>query len=212
LLQLICFYSQTNEYAVPYAVSTFGIHFHEILAYGSEVSEVYLAAAKINEKTRGSDEKVMLRRIAENQKGFTVVRVRFSNLLSSYYTNYRGIAADILHEFFSVPRGSSGPKNVPHDKLDAVHAMLQLRPGQALLDTTHPVCMEYTPDLSGGIRRVFPPQGNSMCQVFSKHNEPESETAKFLNALGELRIYFSPFAVLCKLMLLFWQAISRIGS
>jgi hypothetical protein len=189
-----------------------GIHFHEITTYGSEVSALYIAAAKINEKTKGRDENEMMRRIAENQKGFTVVRVRFSNLLASYHTNYRAIAADILHDFFSVPRGASGPKHVPHDKLDAVHEMLQLRPGQALLDTTHPVCMEYTPDLSGGIRRVFPPQGNSMCQVLSKHNEPESETAKFLAALGELLIYFSPFAVLCKLMLLFWQAISRIGS
>jgi hypothetical protein len=71
--------------------------------------------------------------------------------------------------------------------------------------------MEYTPDLAGGIRRVFPPQGNSMPQVFTKHNEPESETAKFIAALGEMRIYFAPFAVLCKLMLLYWQALSRTG-
>ena len=51
-----------------------------------------------------------------------------------------------------------------------------------------------------------------MAQVFTKHNDPESETAKFLTALGELRIYFAPLEVLCKLMLLCGQATSRTGG
>jgi len=164
------------------------MHFHDILANGPAITELHIAAAKFNEKMKNRDEKKLMRRIAEKPNGYTVIRVKFSTLLTSYYTTYRGIAADILHDIFSVPRGGSGPASVMHDKLDAVHAMLGLQHGQALLDTAHPVCREYPPDAGGGIKRMFPPTGSSMTQVFSKHNEPETETAKFLAALGELRI------------------------
>ena len=165
----------------------------------SRITELYLEAAKINEKNKHRDANSMMRRIAENQEGFTVVRVKFSNLLTSYYTTYRSIACDILHDFFSVPRGSSVPKTVPDDKLAAVHKMLNLQHGEALLDQTHPVCLEYAAEPGGGIRRVFPPGGNSMQQVFTKHNDAESHydshTAKFLAALCECCAFCS-FAVL----------------
>ena len=180
---------------MPYAVSIFGMQFNEILTHGTRITELYLEAAKINEKNKHRDANSMMRRIAENQEGFTVVRVKFSNLLTSYYTNYRSIAGDILHDFFSVPSGASGVRTVPGDKLAAVHKMLNLKHGEALLDQAHPVCQEYTPEPGGGIRRVFPPGGNSMQQVFTKHNDAESHTAKFLAALCECCAFCS-FAVL----------------
>ena len=84
-----------------------------------------------------------------------------------------------------MPCGASRVKTVPDDKLAAVHRMLNLKHGEALLGTAHPVCLEYAAEPGGGIRRVFPPGGNSMQQIFTKHNDPESHTAKFLLALGE---------------------------
>ena len=125
------------------------MQYNEILKHGTSITELYLEAAKTNEKNKHRDANSMMHRIAENQEGFTVVRVKFSNLLTSYYTTYRTIACDILHDFFSVPRGSSVPKTVPDDKLAAVHKMLNLQHGEALLDQAHPVCLEYAADQCG---------------------------------------------------------------
>lgn len=180
---------------MPYTVSAYGMEFSDILTHGTSVTKLYIEAAKINEKDRLRDAAAMMRRIAANPGGFTVIRVKFSNLLTSYYTTYRTIACDILHDFFSVPCGSSVPKTVPDDKLAAVHKMLNLQHGEALLDQAHPVCLEYAAEPGGGIRRVFPPGGNSMQQVFTKHNDAESHTAKFLAALCECCAFCS-FAVL----------------
>ena len=163
------------------------MQFHDS-SNSTATTELQIAAAKHNEKAKGRDENRLMRMIADYPNEFVVVRSLFSGLLTSYATTFRSLAADILHDFFSTPRGGLGPSAVMHDKLDAVHEMLGLQRGQALLDTAHPLCREYPPDAGGGIRRMFPPKGSSMTQVFSKHNEPESETAKFLAALGELRI------------------------
>jgi hypothetical protein len=160
------------------------------------------STARINEISKQHYENIMLRRIADDQKGFSIIRVKFSNLLSSYYTNNRGAAADILHDFFSTPRGLMGPTSIGHDKLDAVHEMLGLQHGEALLDAKHPVCMEYEPVQGGHTRRVFPPAGNKMAQVFSKQNDPDSHTSKFLDALGEPRI--SLLSLYCEYLCCLW--------
>ena len=76
------------------------MQFNEILKHGTSITELYVEAAKINEKNKLRDANSIMRRIAENQEGFTVIRVKFSNLLTSYYTTYRSIACDIPHDFF----------------------------------------------------------------------------------------------------------------
>ena len=76
------------------------MEFSDILTHGTSVTKLYIEAAKINEKDRLRDAAAMMSRIAENPEGFTVIRVKFSNLLTSYYTTYRTIACDILHDFF----------------------------------------------------------------------------------------------------------------
>ena len=67
--------------------------------------------------------------------------------------------------------------------------MLGLENTQALLDKSHPVCLEYPPDEGDVIIRVFPDKGVNSLQVFTKHTIPTSETAQFLVALGELRLF-----------------------
>jgi hypothetical protein len=70
----------------------------DILRNGSEVTELYLMPSTT--RRWRTEMKKILRRIAENQLGFTVVRVRFIKLLSSSYITSPGIAADPLHIFF----------------------------------------------------------------------------------------------------------------
>ena len=100
--------------------------------------------------------------------------------------------AGILHDIFSTPR--SGPGGVPAGsgyvnsvKLGAIHEMLRLPAGSAVLDTNHPVCREYEEAPGKVIRPMFPGAGNAAVQVFTKHTDPRSETAMFLKALGGFR-------------------------
>ena len=180
---------------MPYAVSIFGMQFDEILTHGTRITELYVEAAKINEKNKHRDANSMMRRIAENQEGFTVVRVKFSNLLTSYYTTYRSIACDILRDCFSVPSGASGVKTVPGDKLAAVHKMLNLKHGEALLDQAHPVCQEYTPEPGGGIRRVFPP-GEIQCSKYSPNTPTQNHILQSSSLRYVSAAHFAPFKML----------------
>jgi hypothetical protein len=184
---LTCSCEQINELAVPYAVSVHGMSFQDNASNGASITELYIAAAKYNEKTKGLSEELIMQRITENPQRFTSVRAKFSSLLISYHTSSRSYVADILHSIFSTPRGASSTV-VPADKLSAIHEMLKLQHGQALLDTTHPVCKEYDPEPGGGIKRLFPGMGAACLQVFTKHSDPQSETSKFHAALGKLQI------------------------
>jgi hypothetical protein len=78
-----------------------------------------------------------------------------------------------------------------HDatKLNVIHEMLRLPVGVAALGTSHPVCREYLAEAGGGIRRVFPIKGSAGVQVFTKHGDPQSETAKFVKALGGIGLF-----------------------
>jgi hypothetical protein len=70
--------------------------------------------------------------------------------------------------------------------VDAIHALLQLQPGKALLNQAHPVCREWDdPDLGGGIKRIFAagPKTKAYTQVFGRNMPPNS--AQFLTALGK---------------------------
>jgi len=168
------------------------MHFQDNTRNGPGITELYVAAAQYNEKLKGGDEAAMMRRFGENQDGFVCVRAKLSNLLVSYHTSARHFAAAILHECFSTHRTSASPEQaVRPDKLDAIHDMLGLQPGQALLDQNHPVCLEYPPEVGNAIKRVFPPKGHGVAQVFTKHIDANSETSRFLAALGELRLHFN---------------------
>jgi ubiquitin len=69
--------------------------------------------------------------------------------------------------------------------MDAIHALLQLQTGEALLNQTHPGCKDWEPDVGGGIKRIFAagPKSKAYTQAFGR-NMPEN-SAQFLNALGK---------------------------
>ena len=99
----------------------------------------------------------------------------------------------------------------------AASRLLGLSQQQALLDSEHPLCLEYPAAPGGGIVRLFPSKGVSAgcaAQVFSKQQDKDSETAKFLFALGEFKLFVlrrTSFG-LSWLMILCWQAASRNGG
>jgi hypothetical protein len=77
-----------------------------------------------------------------------------------------------------------------NDANDVAEAMRKAQ--QALLDTSHPLCMEYPAAAGGGVIRIFPTRGGGGAQVLSKQLDKHIETAKFLAAVGA----FMPFALL----------------
>jgi len=107
----------------------------------TSISDLFLKAIVLNERKQQRDEKLILARIKEQPKAMQVARGRASGLLSTYHTTARHHASELLHALFSTPRGAR--TKLPADKQDAVHAMLDLRPNEALLDPAHPVCKEY---------------------------------------------------------------------
>ena len=116
----------------------------------------------------------------------------FTNLLAHYHGSYPCIVAGNLHDIFSTP--SSGQAGIPAGsgyvnsvKLDAIHEMLRLPAGSAALDTNPPVCRGYEDAQGKGIRPMFPGASSAAVQVFTKHTDPQSETAMFLKALGGFR-------------------------
>ena len=111
---------------------------------------------------------------------------RVTGLLTTYYTTARSYTADILHAIFSTPRGAG--TDFPAGKIDECHRLLGLSQQEALLDKAHPLCREYPSAPGRGIVRIFPSKGVGAAL---KQQDKDSETAKFLNALGE----FTPFVL-----------------
>jgi hypothetical protein len=139
-------------------------------------------------------------------------RGRVTGLLTANHTTSRSYTADILHAILSTPRGTG--TEFPAGKIDECHKLLGLSAREALLGTEHPLCREYPAAQGGGIVRLFPSKGVGAAQVLSKQNDPASETAKFLLALGE----FTPLVLRrtsCRVRSLMFrcrQAASRTGG
>jgi hypothetical protein len=148
--------------------------------HATSISELFLKAIKRRFHRNEND---LLARFRVEPENMTIVRGRASGLLSSYFTTAKFFAADILHAIFSTPRGTR--TEFPADKIEACQNMMGVAQDQALLDTAHPVCQEYNKAPGGCIVRLFPAAGSAGLQVVNKHNVKESETAKFLHALGE---------------------------
>ena len=151
--------------------------------HATSISELFLKAITFNERRFHRNENDLLARFRDEPERMTIVRGRASGLLSSYFTTAKFFAADILHAIFSTPRGTR--TEFPADKIEACQNMMGVAQDQALLDSAHPVCQEYNKAPGGCIVRLFPAAGSAGVQVVNKHNVKESETAKFLHALGE---------------------------
>jgi hypothetical protein len=72
--------------------------------------------------------------------------------------------------------------------------------------------LEYPAAAGGAILRVFPAPGTEGVQVFTKHNDTNSETAKFHQALGEFCFYIGSNCCQRKLILRCGQAASGTGG
>jgi len=157
--------------------------FQDSSTNGTSITMLYIEAAKQNEAQHGRDPKKLVERFETCPIQFTFFRGNFSSLLTQYSSTNRHHAAQVMHAVFSCYRGQSTP--VDDDKLDAIHEMLQLQPRQALLDQAHPVCKDWEPEPTGGIKRIFSaaPRKDKIPQVFGR-NLP-ANSAQFLTALGK---------------------------
>jgi len=144
--------------------------------------DLWLAAAKSNEVANGRDPSIIVAKLQESERTFIRRRSALTALFTAYYPNYRHSTADVMHAVFSTPRGSKVDNS---DKIDAVHEMLQLKQGKALLDQDHPVCTDWDRELDGGIRRIFAAgkKASQYTQVFGSKMPPAS--TQFLTALGK---------------------------
>ena len=89
-----------------------------------DITSLYIAAVK---RSLGPFQAAQLdAAIARNRAGFALNRASFGSALNTYYAASRGIAREILHVIFLVPRGS--PSDVIKEdiraRVDTIHAML----------------------------------------------------------------------------------------
>ena len=107
-----------------------------------------------------------------------------------YYAASRGIAREILHVIFLVPRGS--PSDVIKEdiraRVDTIHTMLGLAKDQALILQGHPLLGEYHVPSSGHPLCFFPTEGKGPGAVTIVRPTPDSESLQFLEALGKAQI------------------------
>ena len=91
---------QTNELAVPYAASVYGMHFQDNTRNGPGITELYVAAAQYNEKLKGGDEAALMRRFTENQDGFVCVRAKSLALsLVAFWSPTTLLPATLLQQY-----------------------------------------------------------------------------------------------------------------
>ena len=210
---LNCSCVQVNELVVPYAASVHGMYNNDNVNNATSISDLFIKAIMYNEERHHRpDGAALVARLRAKPDTMSVYRGNVTGILTTYYTTSRSYTADILHAIFSTTRGAG--TEFPAGKIDECHRLLGLQQQEALLDTEHPLCREYPSAPGGGIVRIFPSRGVGAKQVLSKQNDPASETAKFLLALGE----FTPFVLRktsCRvrsLMFRCWQAASRTGG
>ena len=198
---------------VPYAASVHGMYNNDNVNNATSISELFIKAIMYNEERHHRpDGAALVARLRAHKTAMKAARGRVTGLLTAYHTTSRSYTADILHAIFSTPRGAK--TEFPAGKIDECHKLLGLSQREALLGTEHPLCREYPSAPGGGIVRIFPSRGVGATQVLSKQNDPASETAKFLLALGE----FTPLVLRrtsCRVRSLMFrcrQAASRTGG
>ena len=158
------------------------MEFNDSATHGASITDLYMEAAKSNEARHCRNPNTLVARLQAAQTAFTVFRGAFTALLTTYSTSNRYAVGELLHALLSSPRRST--TTFQFDKVDAVHEMLQLKRGEALLDQAHPVCRDWDPELGGGIKRLFAATKPAPFQQVFCRNMPPAST-QFLAALGE---------------------------
>jgi hypothetical protein len=81
--------------------------------------------------------------LQDSPVAFTAFQGSITAFLSQSHLTNRFSASEVMHAVFSAPRGSK--TSFDPDKLDAIHALLQQQPGEALLNLNkaHPVGKEW---------------------------------------------------------------------
>ena len=181
---------------MPYAIAGAGRNFCSTdTASVNLVTMMFRAGISRHAHDCGREISEINRQITAFPKNFGILRSAFaSNLLTKALKN-RVNASQMLHLFFSVPRGSFQIAPTERGHIDAVHEMLQLRDQQALLDVAHPLSQEHGATTES--IRFFPVGGKQAEQTF-RCTGKDTVAGQFLEALGAANALCSPI-LLCLL-------------
>lgn len=130
----------------------------------------------------GQDESGLEQELEAKSEAFAGLRTDFHANLISKLSKHRAHASEMLHLFFSTPRNSSAIPSDIRDQIDAIHDMLGLHDGSALLHRGHVLCQQYYQAPGTELLRFFPTSGKLSQQVFDINKKAES--GQFLTALG----------------------------
>ena len=172
---------------MPYVFASLGIYASS-KERATKVTALYLEGVK-KALPATTPVSVLLARIKANPQGFGANRAKFVSIMDTYSNQARGIAREVLHSIFFVPRGSPAPfiKKEIAARVDAIHNMFKLRAGEALIGSDHPVGREYEWPLAGMPIRFFPLPPGSECETIVKTAEG-SASLQFLDALGKYHV------------------------
>ena len=161
-----------------------------------KVTEAFLCGLKKQAVESGQDESALEHELKEKSDSFSSLRTDYHSNMISKMSKHRAQASEVLHLFFSTPRKSTAIPSDLRDQYDAVHEMLGLQDGFALLHRGHVLCQQYDQAPGVELLRLFPTSGRQSQQVFDFNKRPES--GQFLKALGASYISFNyvPFTVM----------------
>ena len=161
-----------------------------------KVTEAFLCGLKKQAVESGQDESALEHELKEKSDSFSSLRTDYHSNMISKMSKHRAQASEVLHLFFSTPRKSSAIPSDLRDQYDAIHEMLGLQDGCALLHRGHVLCQQYEQAPGSELLRFFPTAGKSSQHVFDFNKKGES--GQFLKALGASYISFNyvPFTVM----------------
>ena len=129
---------QANSFAVLYSFARFG----------QEVASV----KKLMTQSKQYD---LDRHIAANSQGFVLNLGSFRQVLDKYQETCKGLAREVLHATFLMPRGDADIAKAIAGRIDCLYQMLGLHNDETVCGDQHPVCKECT-KLEGRVTLRFP--------------------------------------------------------
>ena len=171
---------QANSFAVPYSFATFGLEVISSSLIAEKISLLYIASVKMfMAQSRQYD---LDQHIALNHQGFVLNLGSFRQVLDKYQETCKGLAREVLHATFLMPRGDADIAKAIAGRIDCLYQMLGLHNDETVCGDQHPVCKECT-KLEGRVTLRFPRKACNEGITIVNMNGPGTQSALFVKAL-----------------------------
>jgi hypothetical protein len=126
-----------------------------------EVTQAFLAGLKKQAVESGQDKSTLEHELPVKAKSdaFASLHADFHCNLISKLSKHRAYTSEVLHFFFSTPSKSSAIPNDLRDEYEAIHEILGLQDGSALLHRGHVLCQQYYQAPGAELLSLFPTSG-----------------------------------------------------